>query len=366
MHPERRVCQVKVESLQMSKSAAGAPPTMADVAAAAGVSKALVSIVFRGAAGASDATRARVFQAAEQLGYRTNRTASLLKLHRTRHLGVTMNVRNAFHAELVEAIQGAADREGYQIVLSTVTGSHDERRAIETLLEFRCESLILLGSELGKPTLDDLAASVPVVLVGRRVAMDSVDVVRTADDKGLGLVVDHLVAFGHNDIAHIDGGRHTISADRRRGYRRAMRRRHEDRHVRILTGGSSEADGWRAADQLLHLDQLPTAVTTFNDHCAVGVIDRFARAGVAIPGEVSVAGYDNAPIAQFAAINLTTVSQEAPTQAQWAVRAAVERLEGVRHDTRESILEPRLIVRGSTGPVRADVRSHSRAGTRTR
>jgi DNA-binding LacI/PurR family transcriptional regulator len=326
---------------------------MADVAAAAGVSKALVSIVFRGAAGASEATRARVFQAAEQLGYRTNRTASLLKLHRTRHLGVTMSVRNAFHAELVEGIQEAADRAGYQIVLSTVTGSHDEHRAVETLLEFRCESLILLGSELSELMLDDLAASVPVVLVGRRVGIGSVDVVRTADDKGLGLVVDHLVTLGHHDIAHVDGGKHTISADRRRGYRTAMRRHREDHHVRILAGGSGEADGWRAADQFLRLDQLPSAVTAFNDHCAVGVIDRLTRAGVAVPDVVSVAGYDNAPIAEFAAISLTTVSQEALTQAQWAVRAAIERLEGVRQDTRESVLEPRLIVRGSTGPAAA-------------
>jgi DNA-binding LacI/PurR family transcriptional regulator len=326
---------------------------MADVAAAAGVSKALVSIVFRGAPGASEATRARVFQAAEQLGYRANRTASLLKLHRTRLLGVTMNVRNAFHAELVEGIQEAADRDGYQIVLSTVTSSHDERRAIETLLEFRCESLILLGPELGERTLDDLAASVPVVLVGRRVATDRVDVVRTADDKGLRLAVDHLVALGHHNIAHIDGSRHTISGDRRRGYRTAMRQHREDHHVLILAGGSGEADGWRAADQLLRLDQLPTAVTTFNDHCAVGLLDRLARAGVGVPDAISVTGYDNAPIAQYAAINLTTVSQEAVSQAQWAVRAAIERLEGMRHNTRESVLEPRLIVRGSTGPARA-------------
>jgi DNA-binding LacI/PurR family transcriptional regulator len=336
----------------MHKSAMGAaPPTMADVAAAAGVSKALVSIVFRGAAGASEATRRRVFQAAERLGYRTNRTASLLKLHRTRHLGVTMNVRNAFHAELVEGIQEAADREGYQIVLGTVTGNHNERRAVETLLEFRCESLILLGSELSEPMLDDLATSVPVVLVGRRAALDTVDVVRTADDQGLGLVGDHLVGLGHDDIAHIDGGRHTISADRRRGYRTAMRRNNEARHVRILAGGTGEVDGWRAAEELLRGDQLPTAVATFNDHCAVGLIDRLTRAGVVVPDAMSVAGYDNAPIAQYAAINLTTVSQEAPIQAHWAVRAAVERLEGVRQDTRESILEPRLIVRGSTGPA---------------
>ena len=330
-----------------------APPTMADVAEAAGVSKALVSIVFRGAAGASEATRTRVFQTAEQLGYRTNRTASLLKLHRTRHLGVTMHVRSAFHAELVEGIQEAADREGYQIVLGTVSANHNERRAVETLLEFRCESLILLGSELSKSMLDDLARSVPVVLVGRRAGIDTVDVVRAADDKGLGLVVDHLVGLGHHDIAHIDGGRHTISADRRRGYRAAMRRSNEARYVKILAGGTAEVDGRRAAEELLRGDQLPTAVTTFNDHCAVGLIDRFARAGVAVPDAISVAGYDNAPIARYAAIDLTTVSQEAPIQAHWAVRAAVERLEGARHDTRESVLQPRLIVRGSTGPAAA-------------
>ena len=338
----------------MHTSAIGAaPPTMADVAAAAGVSKALVSIVFRGAAGASEATRARVFKAANQLGYRTNRTASMLKLHRTRHLGVTMHVRSAFHAELVEGIQEAADRTGYQIVLSTVTGNHDERRAVETLLEFRCESLILLGSELSKPMLDDLARSVPIVLVGRRAAIGAADVVRTADDRGLGLVVDHLVGLGHHDIAHIDGGRHTISADRRRGYRTAMLRNHKANHVRIVAGGNSEQDGRRAAEELLRGDQLPSAVTTFNDHCAMGLIDRLARAGVTVPDAISVTGYDNAPIAQYAAIDLTTVSQEAPAQAQWAVRAAIERLEGVRQDTRESVLEPRLIVRGSTGPAAA-------------
>jgi DNA-binding LacI/PurR family transcriptional regulator len=334
-------------------AASTAPPTMADVAAAAGVSKALVSIVFRGAAGASGATRARVFEIADQLGYRTNRTASLLKLRRTRHLGVTMSVRNAFHAELVEGIQEAAENEGYQIVLSILTGNHDERRAVETLLEFRCESLILLGSELAKPALDDLASSVPVVLVGRRVTTDSVDVVRTADERGVRLVVDHLAGLGHQNIAHVDGGQHTISADRRRGYRTTMRRHGNAEHVRVLAGGPTEADGWRAAEDFLRLDQLPTAVTTFNDHCAVGLIDRLTRAGISVPDVVSVTGYDNTPIAQFAAINLTTVSQEAHALAQWAVRAAIERLEGAREDPHESVLQPRLVVRGSTGPARS-------------
>ena len=133
------------------------PLTIRDVARAAGVSTALVSIVFRGVPGASEQTRARVFAVAEQLGYRANRTASLMKLRRTKHLGVTVNVRSAFQAELAENIQAAAIEFGYEIVLSLITPAHDESRAIETLLGFRCESAILLGSQLPKARLRELA-----------------------------------------------------------------------------------------------------------------------------------------------------------------------------------------------------------------
>ena len=324
-------------------------PTMRDVAAAAGVSKALVSIVFRGAPGASEQTRARVFQAAEELGYRTNRTASLLKLRRTRHLGVTMDVRSTFHADLVEEIQAEADRAGYSIVLSTLTRSHDERRAVETLLEFRCESLILLGSDLPDPDLERLAATLPVVLVGRALNLDAVAVVRSADDRGLGLVVDHLIEAGHCDIAHVDGGAGPIADERRQGYLAAMRRHRLAGRASVVSGGHTEVDGRRAAATLLQRTVRPSAVACFNDHCALGVMDGLSRAGVRVPEDCAVAGYDDSPIASLAAVDLTSVSQEPARQAEWAVRAAVDRLEGVPDPPRESILEPRLVVRGSTG-----------------
>jgi DNA-binding LacI/PurR family transcriptional regulator len=329
----------------------GRMPTMADVAAAAGVSKALVSIVFRSAPGASDQTRARVFAAADSIGYRTNRTASLLKLRRTKHLGVTMSARNAFHAELVEALQHAANQQGYEIVLSTVTTDHPEPRAIETLLEFRCESIILLGTDLPKADLSVLADAVPVVLVGRRVGLTNLDVVRAGDDRGMALIVDHLVGEGHTRIAQVDGGKHPIARGRRSGFDRAARRQGIAAHTRTVTGGAREADGWAAASTLLERDRLPTAVVAFNDHCAVGVLDRFTRAGVGVPADVSVTGYDDSLISQFAAISLTTVNQEPERQAEWAVRSAVDRLEGRRTEPHEEVLTPRLMIRGSTGPA---------------
>lgn len=326
------------------------PPTIREVARAAGVSTALVSIVFRGAPGASEETRARVFAAAEQLGYRANRTASLMKLRRTKHLGVTLNVRSTFHAELVENIQAAAAQSGYEIVLSLVTAAHDESRAIETLLGFRCESVILLGSQLPQARLRELARELPLVLVGRRVNLGNVDVVRSADHRGQALVVDHLAGLGHHDIVHVDGGRQPISALRRQGYRAAMRRHGLGDQVRVITGGDSERDGRRAAAELLRHQRLPTAVCAFNDHCALGVIDAFAKAGVRVPGDCSVTGYDDSPVAQLTAVDLTSVSQEAAVQAQSAVRAAVDRLEGHVAGATDTVLDPRLVVRGSSSP----------------
>lgn len=337
-----------------------ARPTMREVAAAAGVSKALVSIVFRGAPGASDATRARVFAAAEKLGYRTNRAASLLKLSRTKHLGVTMQVRSAFHAELVEAVQAAADRAGYEIVLSTITPGHSEQRAVETLLDFRCESLVLLGSDLTGTELHRLGEAVPVILVGRRASKGGVDVVRTSESAGQRLVVQHLGALGHRDIVHVDGGPEAIGTERRRGFRAAMRqlqlseeRRQGQSQVqaRVIRGGLLESDGRRATEELLSSGRLPTAISAFNDHCALGVIGALGRAGVRVPEDCSVTGYDDSPVAGFAAIGLTTVSQDATAQADCAISAAVDRLDGGRETVTETVLQPHLVVRGTTAPA---------------
>lgn len=326
------------------------PPTIRDVARAAGVSPALVSVVFRGVPGASEETRARVFAAAERIGYRANRTASLMKLRRTMHLGVTLKVRNAFHAELAEHIQAAAAAAGYEIVPSLVTATHDEGLAVETLLGFRCESLILLGSQLPAARLRELAREVPLVLVGRLAELDNVAVVRSADYRGQALVVDHLAGLGHRDIVHVDGGRQPISALRRRGYQAAMRRHGLGDDARVVAGGDSEPDGQRAAAALLRDGRLPTAVCAFNDHCALGVIDALGKAGVRVPGDCSVTGYDDSPVAQLRAVDLTSVSQEAALLAQAAVRAAAGRLEGRVAGATDEVLEPRLVARGSSSP----------------
>ena len=323
-------------------------PRLEDVAARVGVSTASVSLVLRGAPGPSAETRERVIAAAAELGYRPDRTASLLARRRRHLLGVLIDVRNPFHAELVEEIYAEADRSGYEVVLSTLTRERGEARAIETLLDFRCEALILLGPDAPDDELGRLAAQVPCVAVGRMVGDADVDAVRPADDVGVDLALHHLIDLGHRRIAFVDGGRGAVAAVRRRGYRRAMRRAGLD--AQVIPGDHTEEGGIRAGRVLAAAAGRPTAVMASNDRLAVGLMDAFVRAGLDVPGDVSLVGYDDSSLARLVHIDLTTVNQDAPNQARTAVQAAVSRLDQGRTARLELVLVPRLVVRGSTGP----------------
>ena len=148
----------------------------------------------------------------------------------------------------------------------------------------------------------------------------------------------------------VDGGRAPGAADRRRGYRQAMRRHGLDNEARILPGGLTE-DGAAAAARILldaPAEQRPTAVIVFNDRCASGVLDVLHRAGLAVPADISVIGYDDSRLARLSHVNLTSVAQDAEQITTLAVTRAIDRLNGTPVDHRELVIQPRLVVRGTT------------------
>ncbi|PKV99961.1 LacI family transcriptional regulator [Amycolatopsis echigonensis] len=329
---------------------AGKPrrPTMVDVAAKAGVSRALVSLVFRNQPGASEATRQRVLAAADELGYRPDNAARLLARGRSRTLGVVLTVHQPFDADLVEGIYPEAERLGYDVLLSATAPGRDESKAVEALLSHRCESVILLGSQSEQAYLAELGRRTVAVSVGRRVPGAHLDSVHTADTVGVRQAVDHLAELGHREIVHVDGGKGPGAPDRRRAYRGAMRR--HKLPARVLPGAYSEEAGMAAARQLLSEDRLPTAVLAGNDRCAVGLMHAFATAGLDVPKDISVVGYDDNHLSHLSYIDLTTVRQDANRIAEQAVRQAVARLEDETLEPRETVLDPKLVVRGTTGP----------------
>jgi DNA-binding LacI/PurR family transcriptional regulator len=335
-------------------SGAGTPSGRArlvDVAERAGVSTATASLVLRGRPGPSEATAGAVRAAAADLGYRPDRTASLLARHRSHLLGVLLDVTSPFHAELVRALDDAAAEHGLDLVLATVTRRRNEAQAAETLLDSRCEALAVLGPAMPSAALDALADSAHTVVVGRE-GTARVPGVLVSDDQGLELAVDHLVGLGHRRIAYLDGPRGTIATARRTGYRAAMRRHGLGGEVDVVVGGATEEAGVAAARALLERSQpdRPTAVVCFNDRSAIGVVDAVARAGVPVPGRLSVVGYDDSPLARLGTVDLTSVSQEPELLARATVERLAAALAGVPGDIVDVVVSPRLAVRSSSGP----------------
>lgn len=329
----------------------GKRTTMGDVAAHLGVSRSLVSLVLSNTPGPSEKTREKVLQAAHDLGYRPDTAAQTLRRGRSHHLGVLFTMSHPHDVALVEQIYPAAEALGYEVALGAIGPRRDERKAVESLLSYRIEALILIGPYLGSDHVAHLVDQLPIVEIGRRSPTDSVDSIRTADNKGAQQAIDHLVELGHRDIVHVDGGNLPGAEERRRGYRAAMRRHGLTGNIRVLPGDYSEESGARAARTLL-AGPLPTAVFAGNDRCAHGLLVALVRSGLQVPSDVSVVGYDNSPIAGMSFIDLTTVGQDASAMAELAVEAATQRLDDGRRTRRDIVLEPSLIVRGSTASAR--------------
>jgi DNA-binding LacI/PurR family transcriptional regulator len=330
-------------------------PTMADIASHLGVSRQLVSIVLRDMPGASDATRERVLQAAAELGYSPHMGARTLRQSRSRHIGVAFAPAHATEPDIVEAIYPAAAEHGYHVLLSAQTRTRSTRQAVEELLEYRCAAIIVIGSDLTEAETRTLAkrVKVPMVVVGAGERNTAYDVVRSAGDTGIELTVEHLVELGHRRIAYVHSPAMAPAALRLEGYLRAVTEAGLKADVLTVTGSDyTEESGAAAGRQLLERPRLPTAVVAGNDQEAVGVMQVLSRAGVSIPGDLSLTGFDDSRFAQLSSVDLTTARQDPERMGEAAVAAAVRRIGRPTLRPSLSVVEPSLVVRSSTGPAR--------------
>jgi DNA-binding LacI/PurR family transcriptional regulator len=326
---------------------------MGDIAAHLGVSRQLVSIVLRNMPGASSATRQRVLEAAAELGYSPHMGARTLRQTTSRHIGVAFAPAHATEPEIVEAIYPAAGEQGYQVVLSAQTATRSTQQAVEELLGYRCAAIIVIGSELGEAEMRALAqrARVPLVVVGAGQRNAAFDVVRSAGDDGIALAVEHLVELGHRRICYVHCEAMPPAGLRLQGYLRAVGGGGLEPDVVSLSGiDYTEESGAAAGRQLLGRPRLPTAVVTGNDQQAVGVLQVLARAGVAIPDDVSITGFDDSRFARLTSVDLTTARQDPGEMGRAAVSAAVRRIGQSTLRPSLSVVDPSLVARSSTAP----------------
>jgi DNA-binding LacI/PurR family transcriptional regulator len=337
----------------MSGSSPATQPTMQNVADRAGVSRALVSLVMHDSPKVSAASRAAVLAAASELGYRPNLIARNLASRRTRTLGVLVDdMRNPFFHDVADGVQHVADQQGFSII---VKGAHrdpeQERRAIEELLDFRVDGLVLLGPRLAHEHIGAATSKAPVVVVGRPTSSQLVDSVNNDELEGTRLVVQHLAALGHRHIVHIDGGPGAGARPRRAGFELAMDA--AGLTADVVAGNFTEVSGFEAAELLLRRPSLPTAIFAANDACAIGVLDRFSQSGVNVPHDASVLGYDNTSVAGLGYVSLTSIDQPRFDMGQLAAETLLKRIENPGAEPVHHVLKPTLIERRTTAAPRS-------------
>jgi DNA-binding LacI/PurR family transcriptional regulator len=323
--------------------------TMNDVAKAAGVALSTASRALADNPRVSVATRAQIQKLAREMGYVPSAIARGLATKRTFSFGVVVrDIVDPCQAELVRLIDMHALELGYSLILSH-SGNDDQRElaAINILRQKRVDAIIMPDSSVSDSFLSKVAdEGIPFVLLNRMSYPYSIEI----DNVGAGeMAVNHLLDLGHRRIAYIGSSRYRAeSDDRQNGYARALEKRGLSVDSALIALCDSWADGGRECmRQFLKLERPPTAVFCFNDLTAFGAISAIQSAGLRVPQDISVVGFDDIALASILYPPLTSIAQDKEQMARLAVEMANALATG-KPAAKRTILPGRLVVRAST------------------
>lgn len=328
--------------------------TIRDVARASGVSIATVSRVFNNSPLVSEQTRQRVVAAASRLGYWPNGIARSLITSRTHALGVLLpDLHGEFFSEVIHGIDLAARERGFHLLVSRCSSGADELTGALRSMKGRVDGLIVMAPDMGaSAALKQIAGSVPTVLLNPESALPGCDSLTIANFEGAYEVVRHLFGLGHTRIAIITGPEHNSDARQRLdGYRAALRDCGTGPSPALeCPGDFTETSGYEAALELLARAPRATALFVANDHMAVGVMGALQDAGVRVPGDMAVAGFDDIRMARYLTPPLTTVHVDKLRLGQRAVQLLLGPERASRPvEGRHEVLATTLVARGSCG-----------------
>ena len=331
--------------------------TSSDVAQLAGVSRATVSYVLNQKSGGniriSDETRSRVWAAAEKLNYRPVAAAQTLRTNRSNMLAVVVpRVENPFYPHFARAVQDAAEFAGYDVIIySTQNDREREQKFMNVIISRGIDGVVTQTYHLTTDDLETLRASgVSTVIHGDEPVHPFVDNIVLDEAQAVEDLVTYLIQKGHRRIANIAGPENTWSGRlRRAGYLAALGK--HDIPVcdqLIIASRYRRGHGASAMQQLLALDKPPTAVFAANDFLAVGALLHAVDAGLSIPDDIAIAGFDDIPDATIVRPQLTTVRKDVEALGSAAVQLLLERLEADEPlPARRRVLDYELMLRDS-------------------
>jgi LacI family transcriptional regulator len=325
--------------------------TIKDVAKAARVSVATVSRALNASGKVTEETRRQVAAAAAKLGYVPHEAARSLSSRRTRCIGAVLpDLHGEFFSELIRGIDRAARSHGLHLLLSSSHGDADELAAALLAMRGRVDGLLVMSAYADNDVLDrNLQPTLPAVLVNSGEGGSRYSALLIDNFGGAAAMVRHLAGRGHRRIAMISGPEDNFDArERLAGYTEALHELKPGASAHVLRGDFSEESGYRAGRRLVSMSERPDAIFAANDMMAIGCIFALTEAGLSVPGDIAVAGFDDIPIARYVSPALTTVRVRIAELGELALERLVLAI-AERGQDRHSVqtLRTELVVRSS-------------------
>jgi len=342
-----------------SRSSNGVKPaTITQVASRAGVSTATISRVLSGVGGVSPELEQRVREAVAELDYQPNRLARNLRRQATQIVGLVIpDIQNPFFTSLLRGIENVLEQSGYTLLLSNT--DEDERRERAHLATLRAEGV---AGIILTPTHNDpekyriyVDGGMPLVLIDRSIPGANLDTVTVNNIQGAFDAVNHLVKLGHTLIGLVGGpDRVSTAYERKMGYLKALQDAGISPRQDFIQEGNMRQEGGREAMQrLLELPQPPSAVLVANNLMTLGALQAIHQRNISVPGTISIVGFDDMDWAASLQPPLTAIMQPTYELGSAAAQLLIERMQKPDRPARQVILQTRLILRDSTGPVAA-------------
>lgn len=329
---------------------------MKDVAKRAGVSPSTVSHVLNGTRRVSPSTREKVLWSVRELEYQPNLLAKGLKTHRTFTIGLLISdIQNPFFTAIVRGVEDVALSRGYHIFLcNTDEDPYRGEEYVVELLKKQVDGLVLASAVPRHDHAQDQGEELPVVFVDREVKGIGVGAFRVNNRLGMRLVAEHLVRLGHERIGLISGPLETTSGlERYEGLWLVLKELGAPLEKSLVRFGDYHtSSGRRGTSELLKLPVPPTALVVANNQMTLGALLAIQEAGVKIPDDISIVGFDDPEWAPIANPPLTAIAQPMYELGARAARALLDKIEGGRDGQWSSreLLEPSLVIRDSTSP----------------
>ena len=331
-----------------------AAATIKDVAREAKVSVASVSRALNDGRGVTAETSQRIRDAARRLRYVPHAAARTLITRRTNTIGALLpDLYGEFFSELIRGIDLAARARGLHLLVSSSHDDADAAAAALRAMQGRVDGLLLMSPHADAAFLQqNLPHGLPTVLMNTRLAGADYCALSVDNDGGARLMVEHLLALGHRRIVFIQGpSGNRDAAERELGYREALASHSPDSPAIVLHGDFTEESGYRAGQQVLALRPRPDAVFAANDMMAIGCMAALRDAGICVPEEIAISGFDDVPMARYVTPPLTTIQvhiAELGSQAMELLGQQIDNPDTVMTGTHRRV-NAELIVRVSSG-----------------